>query len=155
MKGSEKVISILNSLLSDELTAINQYMVHSEMCENWGYPRLHDESEKRAIAEMKHAEKLIARILFLEGVPEVSRYGEVHIGKDVQTELMNDLKSEADAIKAYNKGIAETSELQDNGTSDLLQSILEDEEKHIDWLESQLDQIAQIGIQNYLSGQVK
>jgi bacterioferritin len=155
MKGSEKVISILNSLLSDELTAINQYMVHSEMCENWGYPRLHDESEKRAIAEMKHAEKLIARILFLEGVPVVSRYGEVHIGKDVQTQLMNDLKSEADAIKAYNKGIAETSELQDNGTSDLLQSILEDEEKHIDWLESQLDQIAQIGIQNYLSGQVK
>jgi bacterioferritin len=155
MKGNEKVLSTLNNLLADELTAINQYMVHSEMCDNWGYHRLHELIEKRAIDEMKHAEKLIQRILFLEGMPLVNKLKEIHIGKDVQAQIANDRGGEDNAVLAYNKAIQEATEFLDNGTRDLLESILEDEEKHIDWLEAQLDQIAQLGIQNYLSEQVK
>ncbi len=155
MKGNEKVLLTLNSLLADELTAINQYMVHSEMCDNWEYHRLHELVEKRAVDEMKHAEKLIQRILFLEGTPVVSKLREIHIGKDIQTQIANDRRDEDNAIMAYNKAIQEAVEFLDNGTRDLLEEILEDEEKHIDWLEAQLDQIAQIGIQNYLSEQIK
>jgi bacterioferritin len=134
MKGNEKIIARLNDLLADELTAINQYMVHSEMCDDWGYEKLHKSVEKRAIDEMKHAEKLIGRILFLEGTPVVSKLNKIDIGGD-------------DSIKL-------ATEVGDNGTRELLESILKDEEDHIDWLESQLDQIKQMGIQNYLVEQM-
>jgi bacterioferritin len=155
MKGNDKIIATLNGLLSDELTAINQYMVHSEMCANWEYDRLHRVMEKRAIDEMKHAEKLIARILFLEGLPNVTRYGAIHIGPDVARQIGNDLKSEQGAVKVYNKAIAQAQDLGDNGTRELLESILKDEEAHLDWLEAQNDQIKQMGIQLYLAEQVK
>lgn len=154
MKGHEKVLELLNARLAEELTAINQYMVHSEMCDNWGYDRLHAAIEKRAIQEMKHAEKLIGRILFLEGTPNVSRLQKMLIGKDVPSQLENDLTSELDAIKAYNESIRLSAELGDNGTRELFKSILEDEEVHLDWIEAQRDQIAQMGLSQYLSGQV-
>jgi len=155
MKGNEKVIATLNFLLADELTAISQYMAHSEMCDNWGYERLHKTVEERAEDEMKHAEKLIARILFLEGMPVVSKINPMKIGKTVADQLANDHEAEAGAIKNYNVAVKEASELGDHGTFDLLVSILKDEEEHIDWLEAQNDQIAQMGIQLYLSLQVK
>ena len=154
MKGDDKVIKTLNTLLADELTAINQYMVHSEMCANWGYERLHKAVEKRAVDEMKHAEKLIARILFLEGRPVVSTLNNIHIGDEVAKQHENDQQAEDGAIKAYNGGIRLCAEVGDNGTRELLESILKDEEEHIDWLEVQLDQIRQIGIQNYLEAQI-
>ena len=155
MKGNEKILEKLNDLLADELTAINQYMVHSEMCADWGYERLHKAIEKRAIDEMKHAEKLIGRILFLEGRPIVSDLKKIHIGAEVEAQFKNDWDAENGAIKSYNDGIRLAAEVGDNGTRDFLQSILNDEEAHIDWLEIQLDQIAQMGIQNYLVEQVE
>lgn len=154
MKGNEKIIERLNALLADELTAINQYMVHSEMCADWGYERLHEAVEGRAIAEMKHAEKLIARIIFLEGQPTVSRLNPILIGDTVEAQLRNDLAAEKDAVEAYNRGIELSVGLSDNGTRALLESILTDEEEHVDWLEAQLDQIDQMGIQNYLVEQI-
>lgn len=150
MKGHEKVIETLNGLLVDELTAINQYMVHSEMCANWLYQELHEAIEKRAITEMKHAEKLIARILFLEGLPVVTKLLPIHIGATVEDQLRSDKAAEEGAVKAYNEGIRLCVELGDNGSRALLESILSDEEEHLDWIEAQLDQIAQMGIQNYL-----
>jgi bacterioferritin len=155
MKGNDKIIKTLNDLLADELTAISQYMVHSEMCDNWGYHRLHTLVEKRAIDEMKHAEKLIARILFLEGKPIVNRLKPMHIGPEVEHQLKNDWTAEDGAVKAYNAGIRLAADLGDNGSRELLESILKDEENHIDWLEAQLDQIQQMGIQNYLTEQIK
>jgi len=154
MKGNERIISLLNNLLADELTAINQYMVQSEMCDNWGYEKLHKASEKRAIDEMKHAEKLIARLLFLEGIPIVSKLNKINIGADVETQHKNDIASETGAIQSYNEGIGLAVQVADGGTRDLLESILKDEENHIDWLEAQLDQIKQMGIQNYLVEQL-
>ena len=153
MKGNDKIIATLNSLLADELTAINQYMVHSEMCANWGYEELHKKIEKRAVDEMKHAEKHIGRIIFLEGMPVVSKLNDLRVGADVEAQLKNDSASEITAIKAYNTAIKEAAELHDNGTREMLESILKDEEEHLDWLEAQLDQIKQMGIQNYLLGQ--
>ena len=151
MKGQSKVIDTLNSLLADELTAINQYMVHSEMCDNWGYGQLHEKIEKRAIDEMKHAEKLIGRLLFLEAKPVVTKLNAINIGPDVKGQLTADLEAESSAIKAYNDAIALAGEQGDNGTADLFQEILEEEEVHLEWLESQLDQINQMGVQNYLA----
>jgi bacterioferritin len=150
MKGNPQIIEKLNLLLADELTAINQYMVHSEMCDNWGYEVLHKHIEERAITEMKHAEKLIARILFLEGLPTVSTLNKINIGDEVEAQLQNDLRSELGADKAYNEGIRLAVELGDNRTREILESILADEEEHIDWIEAQLDQIKHMGIQNYL-----
>ena len=155
MKGNARIIEILNGFLADELTAINQYIVHSEMCANWGYGKLHEKVEKRAIEEMKHAEKIIARILFLEGVPVVSNLKKINIGATVEAQLKNDLAAEAEAIKAYNDGIRLCLELVDNGTRELIDANLHDEEEHLDWLEAQLDQIAQMGLQNYLLGQAE
>lgn len=155
MKGNEKVITLLNGFLADELTAINQYIVHSEMCANWGYGKLHGKVEKRAIEEMKHAEKLIARILFLEGIPVVSNLKKISIGSTVEGQLKNDLAAEAGAIQAYNDGIRLCLELGDNGTRELIDANLHDEEEHLDWLEAQLDQINQMGLQNYLLGQAE
>lgn len=154
MKGNEKVIATLNDLLSDELTAINQYMVHSSMDENWGYDKLHEAVEKRAITEMKHAESLIERLLFLEGTPIVSNLKKINIGAKVETQLAHDLEAEIDAVKSYNAGIKLAVEASDNGTRELLESILKDEEEHVDWLEAQLDQIAQMGISDYLGEQL-
>ncbi len=154
MKGNDRIIERLNALLADELTAINQYMVQSEMCANWGYERLHKAIEKRAIDEMKHAEKLIGRILFLEGSPTVNKLNAINIGADVETQHKNDWTAEAGAVRAYNDGIRLATEVGDNGTRELLDSILKDEEAHIDWLEAQLDQIKQMGIQNYLVEQI-
>lgn len=155
MKGNEKVIALLNGFLADELTAINQYIVHSEMCANWGYGKLHEKVEKRAIQEMKHAEKLIARILFLEGVPIVSSLKKMNIGATVDAQLKNDLAAEASAIKDYNEGIRICLEAGDGGSRELIEANLHDEEEHLDWLEAQLDQIGQMGLQNYLLGQAE
>lgn len=155
MKGNDKILETLNILLADELTAINQYMVQSEMCANWGYERLHEAIEKRAIDEMKHAEKLIARILFLEGKPVVSNLNKINIGETVDVQHKNDRDAEEMAIKAYNDGIKLAVEVGDNGTRDMLEEILEDEEEHIDWIEAQLDQIAQMGLQVYLGIQLE
>ncbi|MEN6526206.1 MAG: bacterioferritin [Candidatus Polarisedimenticolia bacterium] len=150
MKGNSNLIETLNNLLAEELTAINQYMVHSEMCDNWGYEKLHAAIEKIAIDEMKHAEKLIGRILFLEGTPTVSKLNQMHIGKNVQEIVTADLTGEMDAIKSYNTGIRLAVEVGDNGTRDLLTAILKDEEGHLDWEEAQRDQIEQMGLANYL-----
>jgi bacterioferritin len=155
MKAKPKIIEKLNALLADELTAINQYIVHSEMCANWGYERLHEAIEKRAITEMKHAEKLIERILFLDGTPIVSKLNKIEIGSDVKAQFENDLDAERMAVQAYNEGIQLAVESGDNGTRALLESILADEEHHVDWLEAQLAQIEQIGIENYLTEQMK
>ena len=154
MKGQKAILDKLNDLLSDELTAINQYMVHSEMCDNWGYEKLHKAIEKRAIDEMKHAERLIARILFLEGTPVVSSLKKITIGAEVEGQNKNDWSAEEGAVKSYNEGIKLAVQLADNGTRELFESILKDEEAHIDWLEAQLDKIRQMGIQNYLVEQV-
>ena len=155
MKGQKKIIEKLNDLLSDELTAISQYMVHSEMCDNWGYTRLHGLVEKRAIDEMKHAEKLIGRIIFLEGKPIVSSLKAIHIGAEVVDQLKNDWEAENGAIKSYNNGVLLAAELGDNGTREILESILKDEENHIDWIEAQQDQVKQTGAQNYLAEQIR
>ncbi len=155
MKGNAKVIATLNALLADELTAISEYMVHSEMCANWGFERLHKATEKRAIDEMKHAEKLIGRILFLEGTPVVSRLNKMNIGADVPAQLSDDHEAEAGAIKAYNSAIAQAAELGDNGTRELFEHILKDEEDHIDWLEAQVDQIKQMDLQAFLAEQLR
>ncbi len=155
MKGSEKVLKQLNARLADELAAINQYIVHSEMCANWGYEKFHKLVEKRAVDEMKHAEKLIGRILFLEGQPTVSRLSPIRIGKDVPEQLQNDCAAEVSAIKDYNADIRLAAELGDNGTVELFKSLLKDEEDHLDWIETQLTQIEQLGLQNYLAEQTK
>lgn len=154
MKGNDKIIAKLNFLLADELTAISQYMVHAEMCDNWGYKRLAEAIEKRAVDEMKHAEKHIARILFLEGKPIVSELNKMYIGETVEQQHRNDWESESGAIQAYNEAIKLAVEVGDNGTRELLESILKDEEDHIDWLEAQLDQIKQMGLQVYLAEQL-
>ncbi|HNR03148.1 MAG TPA: bacterioferritin [Anaerolineaceae bacterium] len=154
MKGNPKVIDYINFLLADELTAVSQYMVHAEMCADWGYEKLAEAIEKRAIEEMKHAEKHIGRILFLEGTPIVSNLNPMHIGPDVLTMLKNDHKSEEGAIEGYNKGIKLCADLGDNGSREILEDVLADEEAHIDWIEAQLDQIEQMGIQNYLVEQL-
>jgi bacterioferritin len=155
MKGNEKVLETLNMLLADELSAINQYIVHSEMCADWGFDELHEAIEKQAIDEMKHAEELIARILFLEGIPIVSNLNEINIGKDVKAMVEFDLAAETGAVKAYNDGIRICMDVGDEGSAELLRSILEDEETHTDWNEAQLEQIAQMGIENYLSMKVE
>lgn len=154
MKGNEKVIEHLNLRLAEEITAVNQYFVHAEMCENWGYERLHAMIRKRSIDEMKHAEKLIARILFLEGIPIVSKLNRIHIGSEVGKMHGNDHEAEEGAIRGYNESIRVCVEAGDNGSRELLESILREEEEHIDVIEAQLDQIKQMGIQNYLVEQI-
>jgi bacterioferritin len=154
MKGNEQVVTHLNTRLAEELTAVNQYFVHAEMCENWGYKRLHEMIFKRSIQEMKHAEKLIARILFLDGIPIVSALNKIHIGSEVPKMHSNDQAAEAVAIRGYNESIRLTVEVGDNGTRELLESILKEEEAHIDQIEVQIVQIAQLGAQNYLMEQI-
>jgi bacterioferritin len=153
MKGDAQLLQKLDQLLAEELTAINQYMVHSEMCANWGYDRLHEAVEKRAIQEMKHAEKLIGRILFLEGQPTVSKLNPISIGPDVQQQFRSDLEAELAAVRSYNEAIKLAGDVGDAATRAMLESILADEDAHLDWLEEQLDQISQMGIAFYLSTQ--
>lgn len=153
MKGNEKIIEHLNIRLAEELTAINQYMVHAEMCDNWKYERLHKAIRERAIVEMRHAEKLIERILFLEGRPIVSNLNKVAIGSEVPAMHQNDRAAEEGAIRGYNETIRLADEVWDSGTRELLGSILKEEEGHIDWIEAQLDQIRQMGPQMYLAEQ--
>jgi bacterioferritin len=154
MKGDTRVLEVLNGLLADELTAINQYMVHSEMCDNWGYEKLHKVIEKRAIDEMKHAETLIGRILFLEGVPIVSTLHDIHIGPDVPKMYGADHVAEADAIKNYNAAINVCGEARDFATREILERILNEEDAHIDMIEATQDEIQQMGIQIFLSTQL-
>ena len=155
MKGNDTVLKALNQLLADELTAISQYMVHSEMCENWGYGKLHKAIEQQAIDEMHHAEWLIQRILFLEGVPIVSALNAMHIGANVPDIVANDLGAELDAVRAYNAAIRSAREAGDQATVDLLTTILKMEEEHVDWGEVQQSQIEQMGLANYLANQAE
>ena len=154
MKGNEKLITVLNSLLADELTAINQYMVHSEMCENWGYGKLHLAIRKQAMDEMYHAEWLIERIIFFDGAPTVSKLNPIKIGKTVLEIIRNDNGDELDAVRAYNDAIQLAREVGDQGTAELLTKILKMEEGHVDWAEIQRAQIEQMGIENYLATQI-
>lgn len=151
MKGNAKLIEALNGLLKDELTAINQYMVHAEMCENWGYDDLHKMIQERSITEMKHAEKLIMRILFLEGMPVVSNLGDIRIGQDVPKMFESDHALEISAVKNYNAAVKLATEVADNATKEMLEHILVDEDGHVDQIENQQDQISQMGTQLYLS----
>lgn len=154
MKGDPRLIEALNSLLADELTAINQYIVHAEMCDDWGYEKLHKHFEARSINEMKHAEKLISRILFLEGIPQVDKLNKIHIGSNVEKQLEYDRIAEEGAIKAYNEAIALAGELKDYATRDFLTEILNDEDRHIDEIEELQDQIEQMSLPMFLSTQV-
>jgi bacterioferritin len=154
MKGNEKLIAAMNDLLSDELTAINQYMVHAEMGENWGYDKIHAREQARAIVEMKHAEKLISRILFLEGTPVVSVLRDIRIGADVPKQLANDLGLEMGAVKKYNDSVKLAVEVGDNATKELLEDILKDEDGHVDEIEENLDQLEQMGVPTFLSQQI-
>jgi bacterioferritin len=155
MKGDKKVIELLNEVLTAELTAINQYFVHGEMCENWGYQRLHHEIRKHSIGEMKHAEEVIERILFLEGVPNVQRLWKINIGETVPEQMKVDLALEIDAVKRLNAGIEACRAADDNNTRHLLEEILHDEEEQIDWIEAQIALIEQVGVPNYLAQQIK
>lgn len=155
MKGNKNLITVLNSLLADELTAINQYMVHSEMCENWGYGKLHMAIRSQAMDEMHHAEWLIERIIFFEGAPTVSKLNAIRIGKTVSEMISNDNGDELNAIHAYNSAIKLAREVDDQGTVDLLTKILKMEEGHVDWAEIQRAQIEQMGIENYLVNQIE
>ena len=151
MKGDSKVIALLNEVLKAELTAINQYFLHAEMCANWGYYRMAGNMRKESIEEMTHAEKLMERILYLEGTPNMSGMFKINIGQNVPAQLTNDLQLEYDAVKRLNQGMALCREVKDNGSRDLLKAILLDEEHHIDWLEAQLHAIEETGVQNYLA----
>lgn len=153
MKGNDKLIEVLNQLLADELTAISQYMVHAELCSNWGYEKLHKAIEKQAYDEMHHAEWLIERIIFLEGMPTVSQLNPMQIGHSVQEMVMNDQEAEQGAIKSYNDGIALARTVGDQSSADLLTKILKMEEGHVEWAEKQRAQIAQMGLESYLANQ--
>lgn len=155
MKGDARIIEILNEVLTAELTAINQYFVHGEMCENWGYERLHKIIRMHSIGEMKHAEEVIERVLFLEGIPNVQRLGKITIGETVDEILKADYALEMDALPRLNEGIELCRQLGDNNSRHLLEEILEEEEKHVDWLEAQMSLVQQVGIQNYLAQQIK
>jgi bacterioferritin len=153
MKGNTALLNALNGLLADELTAINQYMVHAEMAENWGYGKLNKTVRGRSIVEMKHAEKLIERILFLEGKPVVSALNDIHIGSDVPKQLDSDLAAEMTAVKNYNSAVKLAMEVGDNATKELLEAILKDEDGHVNEIEEKIDQVSQMGIQNFLMTQ--
>ena len=155
MKGDAKVIDFLNQVLKAELTAINQYFLHAEMCENWGYERLAKLIRKESIEEMVHAEKLIERILYLDGAPNMTDYFKINIGQTVEQQYRNDVQLEYDAVKRLNDGIQLCIASNDGGSRELAEKILSDEEHHIDWLEAQLHAISEMGYQNYLAQQLK
>jgi bacterioferritin len=154
MQGSETVIAALNKTLQEEFTALSQYFIHAEMCENWKYDHLSQHLKKVSIMEMKHTEKLIEHIIFLEGTPNMTGPSQIKVGKTVKDQLENDLKSELDAIKSYNDAVKHARAEGDNGSADLFTANLKDEEVHTDWLEAQLSQIKEIGYERYLSMQL-
>ncbi len=155
MRGNDKVIAYLNEVLKAELTAINQYFLHAEMCENWGYESLADYTKKESIDEMKHAEKCIERILFLEGTPIMHELFPLRVGQNVKQQFENDLALELEAIPRLNRAIQAAVEAGDNGSRELFEQILVDEEHHVDWLEAQLHMIREMGYENYLAQQLK
>ena len=155
MKGNDQILSLLNDLLTNELTAINQYFVHAKMCQNWGYERLGDKLREESIDEMKHADMVISRILFLEGVPNLQRLNKLRVGETVKEQLESDLQLEYSAIAFLNQGVVASRELGDNASKDLFERILVSEEEHTDWIETQLELIRQVGEQNYLAQQIK
>jgi bacterioferritin len=155
MKGDPRVIDVLNDVLTGELTAVNQYFLHAKMCLNWGYQYLGKKIYDESIGEMKHADKLIERILFLEGLPNLQKLNKLAIGQGVIEILKNDLANELQTVPRLNKGIQLCRDLGDNGTESLLTSILVESEEHVDWLESQLTLVAQVGDAHYLSQQIK
>jgi bacterioferritin len=155
MKGSPKVIALLNEAVYEELTAINQYFLHAEMCENWHYQKLGDFIRKQSIDEMKHAEELIERILFLDGIPNMSDPLQLKVGNTVQDQLASDLKLEIQAVKMYNRAVQISTEESDNASRELFERLLRDEEKHVDWLEAQMHQIKELGYERYLSQQIR
>jgi len=155
MKGNKKVLEVLNDVLTGELTSINQYFVHAKMCENWGFLRLYEIIHKESIEEMKHADELIERILYLEGLPNMQRLYKVNVGETVPEQLKLDRQTEVEAIARLNKGVALCVEVGDNGTRDLLEGILTSEEEHLDWLETQLALLGTIGEAHYLAQQVR
>lgn len=155
MKGDPKVIACLNEALKAELTAINQYFLHAEMCENWGYEKLAKHTRKESIEEMRHAEILMERILYLDGTPNMSDYFKINIGNNVESQFKSDLQLEYDAVKRLNEFIKTAGEAGDYGSRQLFEKILGDEEEHIDYLEAQLNAIGEIGIQNYLAQQLE
>jgi bacterioferritin len=155
MKGQAKFIEALNEVLTGELTAINQYFIHAKMCDNWGYQRLAHKVREESMGEMKHADELIERILFLEGVPNMQRLDKVRVGETVREQFQLDLKLEQAAVARFNKAIALAVQLADNTSRELLAGMLQSEEEHLDWLESQLELIEQVGEQNYLAQQIR
>jgi bacterioferritin len=155
MQGEAQVIELLNEILTAELTAVNQYFIHAMMCRNWRYLRLAKHSRQESIEEMKHAEELIERILYLEGVPNMQRYMKINVGATVPEQHQFDLQVERDAVARLNRGVALCRDRGDNGSRVLLEKILREEEEHIDWLEAQLQQIQDVGLQNYLSQQIE
>jgi bacterioferritin len=154
MKGDAKIIAILNEVLKAELTAINQYFLHAEMCENWGYEKMAKHTRKESIEEMQHAEILMERILYLDGTPNMSDYFKINIGQTLKQQLQNDLDLEYNAVKRLNDGIKQCVATGDNGSRELLEKILVDEEHHIDWLEGQLYMIKEMTYENYLAQQI-
>jgi bacterioferritin len=154
MKGHDEVLTLLNNLLTNELTAINQYFVHAKMCENWGFERLAAKLREESIDEMRHADMVVSRILFLEGVPNLQRYHKLRVGETVKEQLESDLQVEYAAIAFLNQGIEATRKLGDNASEDLFTRILVSEEAHTDWIETQLELIRQVGEQNYLAQQL-
>ena len=151
MKGDSKVIEALNRALTMELTAINQYFVQAKMLKNWGYLTLAKKVYEESIGEMKHADKIIERILFLEGIPNIARYDVIRVGKDVREQFENDLKLETNGVKSYNDAIELCIKVKDSGTRELLEEILVSSEEHVDWLETQISLIQSVGLQNYLA----
>jgi bacterioferritin len=154
MKGSAEVIKVLNDVLRKELTGINQYFIHSKMCKNWGYEILAGVAWKESIEEMKHADQIIERLLFLEGIPNLSAYDKISVGSSVTQQLQNDLGLEEGALVVLKGGIKTCLEASDNASRELLEHILVDEEEHVDWIETQLHQIKEIGVENYLAQQI-
>jgi bacterioferritin len=155
MKGDPQIIALLNEVLTGELTAINQYFLHARMCENWGYQRLWKKIRAESIEEMKHADQLVERILFLEGLPNLQKLGKLNIGQNVPEIFQSDLAVEMDALPRLNKGIELCRTLGDNGTRELLEHILVSEEEHVDWIEEQLTLLQQVGDKGYLAKQIK
>jgi bacterioferritin len=155
VRGDDHIIALLNDILTAELTAINQYFIHAKMCDNWGYHRLEKRIREESFGEMKHADRLIERILYLEGVPNMQRLGKVNVGETVPEQLRLDLELERVAIALLNQGVETCRSLGDNGTRYLLEDILRGEEDHVNWIEAQLTQIQQMGEVHYLSQQVK
>jgi bacterioferritin len=155
MKTHADVIEVLNEILTAELTAVNQYFVHAKMCENWGYARLQERLRAESIDEMKHADALIERILYLEGVPNVQRLNKINVGETVPEQLKSDHAMEKDAVERFNRGVELCRGRGDNGSRHLLEEMLKSEEAHLDWIEAQMAQIAQVGEANYLAQQIR